>query len=185
MSSDWACTICSHARRTEIEAAIVSGRTVRSISEEFEIGKSIVHRHKAEGHILRTLKKATLSPCCPVDKRDEILALWQSDKLVEWLQNLLGKSVKILDQAEASGDLKTALSGIHEARQNVEAIAKITGTIQQGTLNQQINIGPSQEEMNKTISRVIQALEAYPEARQSVLAALDEGVKVIDVVANE
>ena len=177
---EWQCTICRHPRRTDIEAALLAGRSTYSIGAEFQVSRSAVQRHKAEGHLSRTLKKATNSAIIPDAKRDEILALVQTDEMVKWLKSLLAKSVRILNTAEESGDLKTALAGIHEARANIVALQQVaTGMAQVGTLNQQVNVGLSPDEYQKTVSRIIRALEPFPDARIAVLAAL-EGMKVIE-----
>jgi AcrR family transcriptional regulator len=173
------CRVCLHPRRTDIEAAIVSGRSVRSIAAEFGISRSSVNRHHLDKHINRTLQKAAGSPLCPPARREEIQALAQSEDLIRYLKGLLGKAVSILNQAESAGDLRTALHGIHEARASIETLAKITGEMNTGIMNQTINAGISPDDYNRTVSAVIKALEAYPEARHSVLTAL-QGIKVIE-----
>ncbi|WP_292417670.1 sporulation transcriptional regulator SpoIIID [Methanoregula sp.] len=179
-SVDWQCTICSSPRRTDIEAAIVNGRTVRSIAEEFGVSKSTVHRHKNEGHICRTMQKAAGSPLCPDDKRGDIVAITQAEDMVKWTKGLLGKAVRILDAAEAEGDKRTALAGIREARASIETLYNLTNSVAgMNVRDLTVNQGVSPKEYSETISRVIRALEPYPDARIAVLAAL-EGMKVIE-----
>jgi len=50
------CTVCRHARRTDIEKAIIRGDTLRDIARQFHLSKDAVGRHKAD-HLPRTLGK--------------------------------------------------------------------------------------------------------------------------------
>ena len=49
------------------------------------------------------------------------------DSLLNQVRSLQGKALAILVQAEAAGDLRTALGAVREARGNQELLAKMLG----------------------------------------------------------
>ena len=49
------------------------------------------------------------------------------DSLLDQVRSLQGKALAILVQAEAAGDLRTALGAVREARGNQELLAKMLG----------------------------------------------------------
>jgi hypothetical protein len=75
-----------------------------------------------------------------------------------------------LQKAEAAGDLRTALLGIREARSCIELLAEMEGEINR---NPQINILVAPEWL-AVRAVLLRALQAYPEARQAVAAALTQ-----------
>jgi hypothetical protein len=96
-----------------------------------------------------------------------------NDTLAE-VRALKVKAVDILTRAEGAGDLKTALLGIREARGCLDSILKAEGRIQDQTItvNTQINILQSPEWISLQ-SRLINALEPYPEAKEAVVRAIN------------
>jgi len=49
------CTICSHEKRGDIEAAVVAGTSYRDIARRFETSKDAIARHASE-HIRASLR---------------------------------------------------------------------------------------------------------------------------------
>jgi len=80
---------------------------------------------------------------------------------------LKAEAKRIGKKAEAGGDLRTALAGIREMTRLVELMAKVSGELQD-TIN--LVTAP---EWERTRARILAALEPYPEARASVVRALD------------
>jgi hypothetical protein len=74
----------------------------------------------------------------------------------------------ILQKAEESGDLKTALLGIREARGCLELLAKVEGQLSD---RPQINILINPEWIQLR-TQIINSLEPYPEAKEAVINAL-------------
>ncbi len=152
------CSVCGHEKRAEINEALLAGEPYRSIAKRYEASESAVYRHKLE-HLPVTLTKA-----------QEAAEVAQADNLLEQVRSLQGRALTILDKAEASGELRTALAAIREARGNLELLAKLLGELQQeGT----INITVSTEWLTIR-SLIVQAVQPYPEAREAVLRALSE-----------
>jgi hypothetical protein len=51
------CILCEHAQRREIEAAIIAGRSLRSLSAEYGITYGAIHRHR-HNHLPATVRVA-------------------------------------------------------------------------------------------------------------------------------
>lgn len=98
------CTICTHKDRNAIDQAIVAGESKRAIARQYRISKDAVRRH-AKGHLPAALVKA---------KEAEEMA--DADDLLAQVRHLKDKALSILETAEAAGELRTALTGIKEAR---------------------------------------------------------------------
>ena len=84
------------------------------------------------------------------------------------IQDLGQRALSLLDQAERSGDLRTALAGIKEARGCIELLAKIEGQLDD---RPQVNITLNSEWIALRTT-LICALQPYPAARQAVIDAL-------------
>jgi len=50
------CRVCTHAQRTEVEAALADGDAVSRISEQFSVGRSSLRRHRS-GHMSVTFSE--------------------------------------------------------------------------------------------------------------------------------
>jgi len=87
------------------------------------------------------------------------------------VQELRDRALRILERAERSQDLQTALRAIREARQCVELLAKLAGELSEAP---QVNIllSPQWAEIRRTI---LVALEPFPEARAAVAEVLVRG----------
>jgi hypothetical protein len=122
------------------------------------LSEAAVRRHKAD-HIPFHLVKA-----------QDAAEVAHADNLLEQVKSLQARALTILDKAEASGDLRTALSAIREARGNLELLAKLLGELQQeGTIN--LVVAPEWLSLRAV---VVEALAPYPQAREAVLGALSE-----------
>jgi hypothetical protein len=99
------CTICDHPQRGEIEAALVAGRSLRNVAQQFGVSHDALHRHRKGGHIAEALAKA--SEAADVTRGDDLLAR---------VRGLEDRALRILDRAEAVGELRVALSAIREVR---------------------------------------------------------------------
>ncbi len=152
------CTICQHADKPAINAALIANEPYRLIAERFGTSAAALTRHKAE-HLPASLAKAEAAK-----------ETAQADDLLAQVKALRGKSISILQKAEAAGDLRTALLGIREARACIELLAEMEGEINR---NPQINILVAPEWLAvRTV--LLKALQSHPEARQAVAAALTQ-----------
>ena len=171
------CSVCTHPRRKEIEAAIKGGRSLRSVEKEFGVPRSNISRHMSPDHFGAAVR-AMKSAICPASLKKEIKAIRDASGVVDQIKDLIDKTNTILESA--GGDPYLGLKAIEAARKNLETLAKLNGQLTAGgNSNTQINTGITPGEYNRTVSHVIMALEPFPEARGAVLAAL-EGITVIE-----
>ena len=152
------CTICTHEQRPEIDAALLNGEPYRHIAARFDTSTGALQRHRE--HLPSQLVKAR-----------EAEEITQADTLLEQVRSLQTRALSILDRADDSGDLRTALGAIREVRSNLELLAKLLGELQQeGTVN--VTLTPEWLGLRAV---VISALTPYPDAAQAVSKALTAG----------
>ena len=151
------CTICQHEARAAIEAALVgNGSSFRDIAGQYAVSKSALQRHKAE-HLPPKLTKA---------KQAEEVA--EATGLLRQIRTLQAVTLRILRDAEADGERRTALKAVAEARRNIELLGKLAGELQQEGAVTIIN-SPQYVELRAVI---VEALAGHPEARLAVANAL-------------
>ncbi len=149
------CTVCNHPNKVEIDRMLVEGEPYRSIAERFSLSSTSTYRHKS--HINRTLLKA-----------NEVREIARSDSLLEQLRDLQTRALNILSKTEEAEDWRAATGAIREARGCLELLGKLAGELQEGqTVN--VIVSPQWVELRTTI---IKALEPHPEAKFTVLRAL-------------
>jgi transposase-like protein len=153
------CTVCDHLRRQSIDEALVTGAPYRSVAKRFGLSESAVYRHKTE-HLPAHLLKAR--------EAEEVA---QADDLLEQVRHLQAHALDILERAEKTGDLRTALAAISQARGNLELLGKLAGELDERPVVN-LNVSPEWLELRAVI---VGALEPHPAAYIAVLRAL-EGV---------
>ena len=150
------CTVCVHPERSGIDAALIAGGSYRSIAQQFAASPDAVLRHKRD-HLPPTLAKAA-----------EAAEVAHADDLLAQVRRLQGRALSILDRAETTGDLRTALGAIREARGNLELLAKLLGELNDAP---QISVMVSPEWVSvRTV--ILAALAPYPDARAAVAERL-------------
>ena len=150
------CTVCAHPDRPAIDQAMVNRRPFRDIARHFGIGKDAAVRHH--------------DACLPAEltKAKAAEETARADDLLEQVRALRTKSLQLMLAAEKSGDLRTALAGIREARACLELLAEMSQQIdRRPTLN--LLVAP---EWLAARSTLIEALRPYPDARSAVAASL-------------
>lgn len=153
------CSICNHAQRAVIDRALLSGTSFRDIAGQFQVSRSALDRHKA-AHLPAKLAKA-----------HEAKEVASADKLITELNGLKGKAVSLLMQAERAGDLRTALSGVREARGCIETLLEVEGEIDR---RGQVNVLIANPEWLQIRGAILDALQGHPAARDAVVLALAE-----------
>ncbi len=153
------CTICSHSDRAAIDAALVAGESYRTIAARYGPSKTALIRHKAE-HLPAKLAKA-----------HEAKEVASADRLITELNGLKSKAVALLLAAERAGDLRTALSGVREARACIETLLEVEGEIDRRT---QVNVLVANPEWLTLRTTIMHALTSHPAARDAVLEAITE-----------
>jgi len=137
----------------------LAGEPYRGIARKFGVSEDALERHRAAGHIAEHLAQA-----------HQAAEVAQADDLLAEVQALRARAYSILLQAEAAGDLRTALQGIHTALECLTLLAKLLGELDERQ-RIQVNILTSPE-WRRTRTAIVRALEPYPEARLAVAGAL-------------
>jgi hypothetical protein len=150
------CTICTHAERAEIDAAIVRNDAFRRIASQYSVSEAAVRRHKAE-HLPALLVKAK-------DAEDVAAA----DTLLDQIVELKKLAMHFLAKASQAGDYRTALAGIREARSCLETLAEIEGELDRRPV---INViaSPAWVELRSVL---LTALDPFPHARLAAAEAV-------------
>jgi len=157
------CTICTLPadERQAIDTALIGGEPARSVASRYvtngrPLGRMAVQRHKDE-HLAATLAKS-----------EAVKEEARADDLVQQLRQLRAKAIALLLAAERSGDLRTALAGVREARATIELLLEVEERIDRRPV---VNILISDEWL-RVRGTIIAALDAHPEARNAVVLAL-------------
>jgi len=151
------CTVCDDPERHSIDEILVTGAPYRSVAKHFGLSESAVYRHKTD-HLPAHLLKAK-----------EVEEAARADDLLEQVRHLQGRALDILERAEKTGDLRTALAAISQARGNLELMGKLAGELDERPVVN-LNVSPEWLELRAVI---VGALEPHPDARGAVLRALE------------
>ncbi len=150
------CTICQHEKRDEIDAAMVARRPFRDIARQFGPSKDALVRHH-DNHLPAELVKAK-----------DAAEVAHADTILDQVQTLRDRALKILDTAEEGDDLRIALGAIREARACLELLGKLAGELQDAPT---VNVFISAEWL-EVQAVILTALEPHADARFAVADAL-------------
>ena len=131
------CTVCTHNQHEAIDRDLLSGTPYRAVGKRYGVGTSAVFRHRRD-HLTELMAKA-------VEARG-VRDLEYGDDLLGQLQSLNGRAMSILDDAETSGDRRTALAAIREVRAIIEVHGKLCGQIQERHLHLHQQLSPEAHE---------------------------------------
>ncbi len=153
------CTACGHPERSEIDAALVAGETLRDIARQYRVGKDVVARHK-EAHLPGRLVRAR-----------EVEEIADADTLLSRLRDLNRETAAILKEARAKGskDNELALKAIACVEKQIELEGRLLDILNDRPV---VNILVSPE-WQRLRTVLVGALEPYQEARHDVLKALE------------
>lgn len=115
------CTCCTDPRHDAIDAMLLSGVGSYRVAARFGLPQRSVFRH-AHTHLAVALQES-----------EAIRMTLSADNLLAKLSALDERTLRLLDTAERTGQLRTALAAIHESRANIDGYARL---IALGTLLQ-------------------------------------------------
>ncbi len=152
------CTICTHPERAAIDAALIAGEPYRNIAERHGVSVGALFRYKSDR-----------LPAALVHAK-EAEQVVHADDLLAQVRDLQRRTLGILNSAEETGDRRTALAAIREARGCIELFGRLAGELSDGaTVN--VILSP---EWTRLRAVIIGALAPYPDARLAVAARLAE-----------
>ncbi len=159
------CTICAHKSKDEINQALLTGQSIRSIASQHGLVVTSVRRHR-DNHLPEHMSKAK-----------EAEEITQADTLIGDLQFLKDKAMTLLGKAQEVEDLKAASSLIGQARQVIETLAEVRGELDK---RQTVNVLILQSPEWTTIKQIItEVLNRNPELKSEFIRRL-EGVKCLN-----
>src|SRR5215211_1711039 len=151
------CSVCTHDERHAIDVALVQRDAYRTIADRHSLSQTALKRHAKE-HLPELLVKAK-----------DAAEIAEADSLLERVEGLYKRTEAILEAAEDGGEWGMALAAIRECRGNLELLGRVTKELESApTFN--LHLNPQWLELRATI---VAALEPHPEARGSVLRALE------------
>lgn len=132
---------------------------MRSVALEYGLSETAVRRHR----------DAHLSPALTTAVAERGHRHVQS--LADRVEALLGEAEDLLHEAKASGTVPMALAAIRECRGVLDLLGRATGELKPDGPSIVVNLATSTEWL-AIRAAVMKALEAHPEARRDVAAAL-------------
>jgi hypothetical protein len=162
------CTVCQlpEKKRSRLEKRRLARTSAPTLAKEYGVSEDSIYRHMAH-HVRRDVAQV-LSADPPRPETPEAL---HGNDVLKWTRGLLGKALKYMDTAERSGDYRTALQGIREARGCVELIAKAMGELPGEGVTIQVLI----VEMNQLTAIFTEAIksEADPETTRRIFTRIE------------
>lgn len=151
------CSLCRHAEREAIDAAIVEGRdSLRNIALRYGTSAPSVLRHRA--HIPGALVLA-----------QEAAEVTRADSLLERTRRLEDDARRLLAKAEAEGDVRAAIAAVKTALDVVALLHKVAAEAREKESD--LVDSPEWERLRGTI---VNALVRFPEAFDAVWKAVDD-----------
>jgi hypothetical protein len=154
------CTVCAHDEAHAINVVLVQREPYRTIADHYGVSKTSLIRH-AQEHLPTLLVQSTRA----VEQA-------KADDLMGELDEVKADVARLKDKAEEEGDLRTALQGCDKALKALELQARVSQIIKD---QPQVNVLVNHPEWVELRTTLLYTLDAYPEARGSVLRALEGG----------
>jgi hypothetical protein len=119
------CTVCSHARRDEINIALLARVGVREVARRYGLDRSTVSRHWRL-HVIPQLNDAERAAPARLQAIHEQEAHLD---VMTAMRDLHARTLALLTKAEASNDTHVALRAVREARGNLELLGRLDGSL--------------------------------------------------------
>src|SRR5215468_9413360 len=165
------CQGCNHLERVRIERLLAAGASIKGTARKFEIDYHALRRHWMN-HVSPEARAAYVVGAGAIKDQleeivaDESLALIDHYRIV---RNALYKGFGAASELGDGNSLALLAGRLHE---NFRDCGRLTGELQRGPLlNIQNNVLVNPD-YTKAIARIVSAVAPYPEARDTVIAAL-------------
>jgi hypothetical protein len=119
------CSVCLHPQRAAIDAAAISGTSLRALGEQFHRSKTTIQKHVAS-HIAAAAQKTEATAAREIDAGDSILAE---------LHTLGSEARRLQALAEKQKDYRTAMTAIRELTRLIELKARLLGELRDREIN--------------------------------------------------
>jgi hypothetical protein len=130
------CSVCTHPHRQQIDQAIVSGNSYRTVAQQFTISRdaAVRHRRHLSVAVAKPLSSGQISP---------------PETLLGQLEELRSEAQRLKQKAEGDGDYRAALAAVRELCRIVELVAKLCGQIDSRTETKILNVNFDQDTVNR------------------------------------
>lgn len=159
------CTVCTHEKRAEIDAALVAGESFRPLATRFAIGECAVKRH-AKNHLVEPVAAAVEA------RRVEVVE--QGENLVEALRDLRKQAAELCEAARNDADIRAALLAIARQEKLIELQARMLGEIEE-RVRVDIRMHPDFEIARGLLVETVRGCERCTERLVTGLRALGGG----------
>ena len=112
------CSLCNHPQRGEIDAAHVSGVSVRDIAKRFGVSKTTVQKHTAH-HLPAAARKVA----------EEMRQIDAGESILDQVERLKAEAKRLQARAEKKNDVRAALMAIDRLTRLVELQARLFGEL--------------------------------------------------------
>ena len=155
-----ACTICSHAKRYEIEELLATRRsTYRAIALQYSVSKDAVRRHVSSRHVSQLISLAA-----------DAERAAKADTLLDRIEALQHRIEQFLSRVEHTDNYSATLGAFREMRSSLELMGEVTKELDRaGTINLELTV-----EWQEVKAVLVNTPASYPEAQQAVFNALEE-----------
>lgn len=153
------CAVCKHPARSAIDLALATDdMTVRGAAFRWQLDRSAVWRHRAR-HLPLSLSKAA-----------EAAGIASAARILDELEKIRRLAAALAAQALSGQDRRLALQALDRQLAALGLLARVAGVTGPEVSVQLIQQAPAWQELK---GRLVAALEAFPDARRAVLAALE------------
>jgi hypothetical protein len=153
------CYCCGHPERDVIDAALVAGQSMRSLSKKYGCSVNSVMRHR-DHHLSPALAAMAA-------KREEEAA----SGLVAQVRQLVRRADELYTAAAKDGRSSAALAALKEMRGSLELLGKATGELKDASPVTVVNLQTAPEWL-AVRAAILAALTPYPQARAAVTGNL-------------
>jgi hypothetical protein len=159
------CTVCVSPRRSAIDAQLAGGEPLAAVARRYKLNSKALGRHR-NAH----LSKAIVA--IAIEKYGLESAASAYESTVLRLEGLVDRLEGLLSVAEDRKSLIGGANVAREIRSSLELIARLRGELDTRPVHTTVNVLATPEFVG-VVSRLIEALAPYPEARLAAAEVLD------------
>lgn len=164
------CNVCRHARRVEIDLALVAQVPMSTIAERYEVSADSVWRH-SENHLSASQRAGLLVNLAPTAVDIERLSKSESESLLSNLITQRSRLSTYANECATARDWRSATAVERVVLENLATVAKLLGAIvsRSEISHTHLTLTPSYLKLRQALVAV---LRPYPQIAAEVAAAL-------------
>jgi hypothetical protein len=159
------CVTCMSPRRAAIDAQLAGGEPLAAVARRYKLTPDALRRHR-NAH----LSKAIVAVAIEQYGLESAASAYESTVLR--LEGLVDRLEGLLTVAEDRKSLMGGANIAREIRSSLELIARLRGELDTRPVHTTVNVLASSE-FSTVVSKLIEALAPYPEARLAAAQVLD------------